>query len=61
MFSQSVEGYDLHENGKMVYGYNGSYGTDIFTDKARQIIEQHDPNQVTIHSTLSRVDWERIF
>ena len=45
-----MEGLDLHENEKNVWHYNGTYGTDLFTAKAKKVILEHNPTKVDIFS-----------
>lgn len=35
-------GYDLHDKFDSVWQYKGKYSTDVFTQKAEEIIENHD-------------------
>lgn len=40
-----VCGYDLHENSSVAWGHRGRYSTALFTQKARQILQSHDPRR----------------
>lgn len=44
-----MEGLDLHDNGKNVWQYNGTYGPDLFTAKAKKVILKHNPNEVSFN------------
>ncbi|XP_054721569.1 arylsulfatase B-like [Uloborus diversus] len=43
--SKLFSGLDLHNNFDDEWGYNGTYGTDLFTMKAVDIIENHNASQ----------------
>ncbi|KAF7651656.1 hypothetical protein LDENG_00107590 [Lucifuga dentata] len=36
-------GYDLHDNEGVAWGYEGKYSTHLFTQRARKILESHNP------------------
>ncbi|XP_034468516.1 arylsulfatase I-like [Hippoglossus hippoglossus] len=38
-----VCGYDLHEDEGVAWGHDGKYSTMLFTQRARKILESHDP------------------
>lgn len=42
-----MEGLDLHENEKNVWHYNGTYGPDLFTAKARKVLLEHNPDEAS--------------
>lgn len=40
-----VCGYDLHENDSVAWGHEGRYSTALFTQRARRILQTHDPRR----------------
>lgn len=40
-----VCGYDLHDNDSVAWGHEGRYSTALFTQKARHILQTHDPRR----------------
>lgn len=48
-----VCGYDLHENESVAWGHEGRYSTALFTQKARRILEKHDPEERPLFLLLS--------
>ena len=45
-------GLDFWENMESASNYNGSYGTELFGNRAVDLITQHDQSQVKSHSYL---------
>ncbi|CAF97755.1 unnamed protein product, partial [Tetraodon nigroviridis] len=48
-----VCGYDLHDGEGVVWGQEGKYSTALFTRRARQILESHDPAERPLFLLLS--------
>ncbi|XP_057712429.1 arylsulfatase I-like [Corythoichthys intestinalis] len=48
-----VCGYDLHANESVAWGHQGKYSTTLFTQRARKILQSHDPSQRPIFLLLS--------
>ncbi|XP_061879098.1 arylsulfatase I-like [Entelurus aequoreus] len=46
-------GYDLHDNEDVAWGQEGKYSTTLFTQRARKILERHDPNERPLFLLLS--------
>ncbi|XP_028329367.1 arylsulfatase I-like [Gouania willdenowi] len=46
-------GYDLHEGEGVAWGQEGKYSTTLFTQRARKILESHDPNERPLFLLLS--------
>lgn len=46
-------GYDLHEDEKVMWGQEGKYSTTLFTQRARKILEGHDPSERPLFLLLS--------
>ncbi|KAM8728427.1 arylsulfatase I-like isoform 2-T2 [Acanthopagrus schlegelii] len=46
-------GYDLHENEGVAWGQEGKYSTTLFTQRARKILESHDPTERPLFLLLS--------
>ena len=44
---ESWEGKDLWENETVVWEHEGEYSTTLFSQRAQDIIEKHNPEQVT--------------
>ncbi|XP_035225857.1 arylsulfatase B-like isoform X2 [Stegodyphus dumicola] len=42
---RNITGLDLHDNFKNAWEYNGTYGTELFTSKARKVIMEHNPSK----------------
>uniref|UniRef100_A0A8C6SJE2 Sulfatase N-terminal domain-containing protein n=1 Tax=Neogobius melanostomus TaxID=47308 RepID=A0A8C6SJE2_9GOBI len=40
-----VCGYDLHGNDSVAWGHEGRYSTALFTQKARHVLQTHDPRR----------------
>ncbi|GFR27245.1 arylsulfatase B [Trichonephila clavata] len=39
----NMTGLDLHDNYEAAWGFNGTYGTELFTTKAKEVILKHNP------------------
>ncbi|XP_061654129.1 arylsulfatase I-like [Phyllopteryx taeniolatus] len=48
-----VCGYDLHANESVAWGHEGKYSTTLFTQRARKILQSHDPAGRPIFLLLS--------
>lgn len=48
-----VCGYDLHDGEGVVWGQEGKYSTTLFTQRARKILESHDPAERPLFLLLS--------
>ncbi|XP_029970398.1 arylsulfatase I-like [Salarias fasciatus] len=48
-----VCGYDLHDDEEVAWGQEGKYSTTLFTQRARKILESHDPNGRPLFLLLS--------
>lgn len=48
-----VCGYDLHDNEGVAWGQEGKYSTTLFTQRARKILESHDPKERPLFLLLS--------
>ncbi|XP_068590886.1 arylsulfatase I-like [Cebidichthys violaceus] len=46
-------GYDLHEDEGVAWGQEGKYSTTLFTQRARKILESHDPTDRPLFLLLS--------
>ncbi|KAM8838767.1 arylsulfatase I-like isoform 1-T1 [Synchiropus picturatus] len=46
-------GYDLHEDEGVAWGHQGKYSTALFTQRARKILESHDPSRHPLFLLLS--------
>ncbi|XP_077412143.1 arylsulfatase I-like [Vanacampus margaritifer] len=46
-------GYDLHDNESVAWGHEGKYSTTLFTQRARKILQSHDPTRQPIFLLLS--------
>ncbi|XP_028283037.1 arylsulfatase I-like [Parambassis ranga] len=46
-------GYDLHDNEGVAWGQEGKYSTTLFTQRARKILESHDPADRPLFLLLS--------
>ncbi|KAM9844969.1 arylsulfatase I-like, partial [Aulostomus maculatus] len=46
-------GYDLHDNEGVAWGQEGKYSTTLFTQRARKILESHDPAERPLFLLLS--------
>lgn len=46
-------GYDLHEDEGVAWGHEGKYSTAFFTQRARKILESHNPTQRPLFLLLS--------
>ncbi|XP_037643525.1 arylsulfatase I-like isoform X1 [Sebastes umbrosus] len=46
-------GYDLHDNEGVAWGQEGKYSTTLFTQRARKILESHDPADKPLFLLLS--------
>ncbi|KAM6919749.1 arylsulfatase I-like [Lycodopsis pacificus] len=46
-------GYDLHEDEDVAWGREGKYSTTLFTQRARKILESHDPTDKPLFLLLS--------
>ncbi|KAK5860392.1 hypothetical protein PBY51_021873 [Eleginops maclovinus] len=46
-------GYDLHEDESVAWGQEGKYSTTLFTQRARKILETHDPTDRPLFLLLS--------
>nr|XP_046264225.1 arylsulfatase I-like isoform X2 [Scatophagus argus] len=46
-------GYDLHEGEGVAWGQEGKYSTTLFTQRARKILESHDPADKPLFLLLS--------
>ncbi|XP_072220462.1 arylsulfatase I-like [Leuresthes tenuis] len=46
-------GYDLHDDEGVAWGQEGKYSTTLFTQKARKILESHDPTDRPLFLLLS--------
>ena len=57
VFGMTFEGYDFHEGNSPAWKYNGQYSTTLFTQKARDLILNHNNDQVTDLSILSNLWW----
>lgn len=48
-----VCGYDLHDGEGVAWGQEGKYSTTLFTQRARKILESHDPADRPLFLMLS--------
>ncbi|KAM6919192.1 arylsulfatase I-like [Xenentodon cancila] len=48
-----VCGYDLHDDEEVAWGYEGKYSTTLYTQRARKILERHDPAKRPLFLLLS--------
>lgn len=48
-----VCGYDLHDGEGVAWGQEGKYSTTLFTQRARKILESHDPTEKPLFLLLS--------
>ncbi|XP_049602632.1 arylsulfatase I isoform X2 [Syngnathus scovelli] len=48
-----VCGYDLHDNESVAWGHQGKYSTTLFTQRARKILQSHNPARQPIFLLLS--------
>lgn len=48
-----VCGYDLHDGEGVAWGQEGKYSTTLFTQRARKILESHDPADRPLFLLLS--------
>lgn len=48
-----VCGYDLHDGEGVAWGQEGKYSTTLFTQRARKILESHDPGDRPLFLLLS--------
>lgn len=48
-----VCGYDLHDGEGVAWGQEGKYSTTLFTQRARKILESHDPKSRPLFLLLS--------
>ncbi|XP_037537850.1 arylsulfatase I isoform X3 [Nematolebias whitei] len=46
-------GYDLHDNESVAWGHEGKYSTTLFTQRARRILESHEPTERPLFLLLS--------
>ncbi|CAJ1073030.1 arylsulfatase I-like [Xyrichtys novacula] len=46
-------GYDLHDDESVAWGQEGKYSTTLFTQRARKILETHDPSDRPLFLLLS--------
>ncbi|XP_021175602.2 arylsulfatase I isoform X1 [Fundulus heteroclitus] len=46
-------GYDLHDNESVAWGQEGKYSTTLFTQRARKILESHNPTARPLFLLLS--------
>lgn len=46
-------GYDLHDDEGVAWGHEGKYSTTLFTQRARKILESHDPAERPLFLLLS--------
>lgn len=46
-------GYDLHDDEGVAWGQEGKYSTVLFTQRARKILESHDPTDKPLFLLLS--------
>ncbi|KAM3603671.1 uncharacterized protein V6R79_000410 [Siganus canaliculatus] len=46
-------GYDLHDDEGVAWGQEGKYSTTLFTQRARKILESHDPTDKPLFLLLS--------
>lgn len=46
-------GYDLHDDEGVAWGQEGKYSTTLFTQRARKILESHDPTDRPLFLLLS--------
>lgn len=46
-------GYDLHDDEGVAWGQEGKYSTTLFTQRARKILESHDPTERPLFLLLS--------
>lgn len=46
-------GYDLHDDEGVAWGQEGKYSTTLFTQRARKILESHDPAERPLFLLLS--------
>ncbi|CAN9502795.1 unnamed protein product [Ophioblennius macclurei] len=46
-------GYDLHDDEEVAWGQEGKYSTTLFTQRARKILESHDPDDRPLFLLLS--------
>lgn len=54
-------GYDLHDDEGVAWGQEGKYSTTLFTQRARKILESHDPADRPLFLLLSlQVPKERL-
>ncbi|GIY78947.1 arylsulfatase B [Caerostris darwini] len=40
-----MSGLDLHDGYENIWDFNGTYGTELFTTKAKEVIYKHNPNK----------------
>lgn len=51
-------GYDLHDGEGVAWGQEGKYSTTLFTQRARKILESHNPAERPLFLLLSlQVRW----
>lgn len=55
-----VCGYDLHDGEGVAWGQEGKYSTNLYTQRARKILESHDPADKPLFLLLSLQVW-RLF
>lgn len=48
-----VCGYDLHDGEGVAWGQEGKYSTTLFTQRARKILESHNPTEKPLFLLLS--------
>ncbi|XP_030015287.1 arylsulfatase I-like isoform X2 [Sphaeramia orbicularis] len=48
-----VCGYDLHDDEGVAWGYEGKYSTTLFTQRARKVLEGHQPTERPLFLLLS--------
>ncbi|XP_032679721.1 arylsulfatase B-like [Odontomachus brunneus] len=61
---QNMSGYDMHRDDNPAYGLTEGYATDLFTDEAMRIIQQHEPSRplylqishLAVHAPLESPD-----
>lgn len=45
---KGIAGLDFWDNMNVADGYNGTYGTELFNNKAVELINNHDQSKVVI-------------
>ena len=59
MQSAAQIGLDFWDNMKVATGYNGTYGTELFTNKAIDLIIKHDQSKVRYNNPYTCANFLR--